>query len=69
MVQRERKRVQRLRKALNMKKKQKLDKKMALDELRTMLPENTVKYAEARIELQRKAKNGRRDTTQMKHMH
>ena len=49
------KRVQRLRQALNMKKKQKqqqnVSRKTVLDALRTMLPERMVKFIDLQIDL------------------
>ena len=66
LLQRERKRVQRLRQALNFKKKQRVDRKIALNALRTLLPERTVKFIEAQIALLGKAKHGKRYTPEMK---
>ena len=57
---RQRKRVQRLRQALNMKKKKDVKKQVALDALRTLLPERVVKFIESQIDLHAKKSKGRR---------
>ena len=60
----QRKRLQRLRQALNMKKKQQnVSRKTALDALRTMLPERIVKFIDVQIDLLSKKKDkGKRYT-------
>ncbi len=66
----QRKRLQRLRQALNMKKKQQqqqnVSRKTALDALRTMLPERIVKFIDAQIDLHSKKNKGKRYTPEMK---
>ena len=53
----QRKRIQGLRQALNMKKKQQnVSRKSALDALRTMLPERMVKFIDVQIDLHSKKK-------------
>ena len=47
----QRKRVQHLRQALNMKKQQNVSRKTVLDALRTMLPERMVKFIDLQIDL------------------
>jgi hypothetical protein len=49
-----------------MKKKKKVDKEMALDALRTMLPERTVKFIDPQIMLHGKHRNGKRYTLELK---
>ena len=60
------KRLQRLRQALNMKKKQNVSRKTALDALRTMLPERIVKFIDVQIDLHSKKNKGKRYTPEMK---
>ena len=62
----QRKRLQRLRQALNMKKKQNVSRKTALDALRTMLPERIVKFIDVQIDLHSKKNKGKRYTPEMK---
>ena len=66
----QRKRLQRLRQALNMKKQQQqqqnVSRKTALDALRTMLPERIVKFIDAQIDLHSKKNKGKRYTPEMK---
>lgn len=62
----QRKKLQRLRQALNMKKKQQqqnVSRKTALDALRTMLPERIVKFIDVQIDLHSKKTKGK-DTHQ-----
>jgi hypothetical protein len=66
----QRKRLQRLRQALNMKKKQQqqqnVSRKTALEALRTMLPERIVTFIDAQIDLHSKKNKGKRYTPEMK---
>ena len=64
LYNRQRKRIQRLRKALNMMKKRSVSKSIALETLRTMLPERIVKFIESQIDLHAKKSNGRRYTSE-----
>ncbi|CAB4002972.1 Transposable element P transposase, partial [Paramuricea clavata] len=65
---RQKKRIQRLRKALNMKKKKSnnIDKHTILEALQTMLPENIVTLISLQIDLHKKKNKGQRYSPEMK---
>ena len=66
-IQRQKKQLQRLRQALNMKKKKRpIAKPAVLDALRTMLPESTVKFIAQQINLSKKKNKGQRCSNEMK---
>ena len=68
VIARQKKRIQRLRNALNMKKKKSnnIDKHTALEALHTMLPENVVTFIALQIDLHHKKNKGQRYSPEMK---
>lgn len=68
VIARQRKRIQRLRNALNMKKKKSnnINKHTALEALQTMLPENIVTFISLQIDLHQKKNKGQRYSPEMK---
>lgn len=66
-IQRQKKQLQRLRQALNMKKKKRpIEKPAVLDALRTMLLESTVKFIAQQVNLNKKKNKGQRYSNEMK---
>lgn len=66
-ISRQKKQLQRLRQALNMKKKNSnTDRATALDALRTMLPERMVKFIALQIDIEKKKNKGQRYSKEMK---
>ncbi|CAB4020832.1 Transposable element P transposase [Paramuricea clavata] len=66
LLARQRKRVQRLRQALNKKKKRDISRKAALEVLQTVLPERIVKFIEVQMHLHTRKNGGKRYTPEMK---
>ena len=67
LLARQRKRVQRLRQALNKKKKRDISRKAALEVLQTVLPERIVKFIEVQMHLHTRKNGGKRYTPEMKY--
>lgn len=66
-IARQKKQLQRLRQALNSKKKKKnIDKKTAIDALKTILPENVVNFIGHQIDLNKKKNKGQRYSKEIK---
>ena len=66
VIARQRKRLQRLRQALNMKKKHNVTNKTALEALRTILPDRIVNFINVQVQLHSKKNKGRRYTSESK---
>lgn len=65
-IDKQRKQIQRLRQALNMKKRRKFDKNTTLESLRTMLPESNVQFISWQVDLNKKKNKGQRYSPEMK---